>query len=158
MKNDRFFIFLIIGIFIIVILSFVFVLSNQKQAAYMADDTPEGVVNNYLLAWVNKDYGTIEKYLINNDKKPTKNEIVDAVQNNKYSLESIGVSIRETTISDDFANVSIMIFNSNTPYDTYRNESADFITLMKQDGKWKVSEASYPFWDWNWYQTIENYK
>ena len=158
MKNDRFFIFLIIGIAIIVILSFVFVLSNQKQATYIADGTPEGVVNNYLLAWVKNDAATIEKYLADLENKPTQNDISNAVQNNKYSLDNIGVSIKETTINDDYANVSILVFNSNTPYDTYRNETADFITLIKQNGKWKISEASYPFWDWDWYQDSDNYK
>ena len=158
MKNDRFFIYLIIGIVIIVIFSFVFVLSNQNQATYVSDDTPEGVVNNYLLAWVNKDYAKIDNYLLDDDKKPTKSNIVDAVQNNKYSLENSGVSIQKTTITDDFTNVSIMIFNSNTPYDTDRNESSDFITLINQNGKWKISKAPYPFWNWDWYQNTEYYK
>jgi hypothetical protein len=155
MKNDRFFVFLLIGIAIIVVISFVFVLSNQKQASYIADDTPEGVVNNYLLAWVKNDYATIEKYLVDDANKPNTKEIMDAIQYNSY-VEEIGVTIEETIINEDTASVTILTINSSSAYDTRRRDSNQVIKLVKQDGDWKVSEAIYPFWNWDWYQTPDS--
>jgi hypothetical protein len=158
MKKDRFFIFLVIGIAVIVVISFVIVLSNQNQVTYLPDNSPEGVANNYLLAWIHRDYETIENYLIDEKYKPEISDIISTMDENQYSLEDAGVSIDVVNLDKDFATITVTIMHTGNGYDSYRYDYTDSITLVKQNSEWKIKEAPYPFWDWDWYQNDQMYK
>ncbi|MBI9049247.1 MAG: hypothetical protein JEZ00_07500 [Anaerolineaceae bacterium] len=160
MKNDRFFLGILIGIGAIILLSVVLVLINQNQAAYLSEDTPEGVVNNYLLAWYDEDYEKIESYLMDHEYKPDLQMIIDAAIDNQYSLEMSGVYIESSFIYDNGTQASVIISTANSSSGSYRKiyQSDDTVSLIKQDGHWKIEEFPHPYWGWSWYLPPDQYK
>lgn len=62
MKNDRFLIGIVAGVLLLVIIAFVVVL-QRPLPTYQTDDTPEGVVHNYLLALRQGDFDRAYGYL-----------------------------------------------------------------------------------------------
>lgn len=60
--NDRFLMGIVVGVVLLVIISFAVVLW-EPLPSYRPDDTPEGVVHNYLLALQRQDYERAYSYL-----------------------------------------------------------------------------------------------
>ena len=56
MKQDRFLTGILIGIGVLVVVALAVFFSRKDAQTYVPDDTPEGVVYNYVLAVLNKDY------------------------------------------------------------------------------------------------------
>jgi len=72
MKQDKFLIGILIGIGALILLALaLFFLRKDGRMDYVADDNPEGVVNNYVLAVLNKDYQKAYGYLADLENKPT---------------------------------------------------------------------------------------
>ena len=58
MKQDKFLTGILIGIGVLIVIALGLFFTRQDKRDYVADDKPEGVVYNYVLAVVNKDYQT----------------------------------------------------------------------------------------------------
>ncbi len=56
MKQDRFLTGILIGIAVLIVIALAFFFSRQNTQTYVSEDTTDGVVNNYVLALLNKDY------------------------------------------------------------------------------------------------------
>ena len=59
MKNDRFLLGILIGIGLLVALALGLYFLRQEQPAYVNDETPEGVVHNYVTAVQLGDYSAL---------------------------------------------------------------------------------------------------
>ena len=118
----------------------------------MSEDTPEGVVHNYVLAVLNKDYEKAYGYLADLENKPTFNEFRRAFLNGEVNPDNQAVDIGESEIFGDTATVDIaLIYNPSDPFSSgYRNmQSAQ---LLKQNGAWKLTlMPQYNLWGYNWY-------
>lgn len=153
MKKDRFLLGILIGIGILAVLALVlFFARKDATLAYGPDDTPEGVVRNYVVAVFKRDYEKAYSYLAEKQDKPTLEQFRESFLQNMVNPENAGVDIGETEISGDQAFVSVYIqYGSGDPFSPgYRNEER--AVLVKQAGQWKLTQMPGNFWAWDWYQ------
>jgi len=154
MKQDRFLTGILIGIGVLVVLALAVFFTRKDAQTYIAEDTPEGVVHNYVVSVLNKDYEKAYGYLAELKYKPTYEEFRRAFLNGEVNPNSQAVDIGASEIVDDTATVELqLIYTSSDPFSTgYRNaQTAD---LVRQNGTWKLTlMPQYNFWGYNWYQT-----
>ena len=152
MKQDRFLTGILVGIGVLVVVALAVFFTRKDSQTYIPDDTPEGVVHNYVLAVLNKDYEKAYGYLAELKYKPTYEEFRRAFLNGEVNPQNQAVDIGVSEITGDTATVEIaLIYTSSDPFSTgSRNMmSAD---LVQQDGVWKLTlMPQYNFWGYNWY-------
>ncbi len=152
MKQDKFLTGILLGIGGLVVLALVLFFTRQEKRDYIADDTPNGVVHNYVLAVLNKDYQKAYGYLADLDHKPTYEDFRQSFFNGMVNPVDAGVDIGAVNINADEAVVSLSIYYaSNDPFSS-RYASEERALLVKQNGNWKLNSMPYNFWDYNWYQ------
>lgn len=152
MKQDRFLTGILIGIGVLILLALGLFFTRQEKRDYVADNVPEGVVHNYVLATLNKDYEKAYGYLADLEHKPTYEEFRQSFFNGMINPASTGVDVGTAEINDDEAVVTLTLFYSyNDPFSS-GYESTDRALLVEQNGAWKLNTMPYNFWDYNWYQ------
>ncbi|HCK66616.1 MAG TPA: hypothetical protein DIW23_04955 [Anaerolineae bacterium] len=152
MKQDKFLTGILIGIGALIVLALVLFFTRQDTREYVSDSTPEGVVHNYVLATLNKDYEKAYSYLAELNNKPTEEEFRQSFLNGMVYPENVGVEIGEVeTIGNDATVNLLMYYSYNDPFSS-RYGNPDRANLVKQNGEWKLSYMPYNFWDYNWYQ------
>jgi hypothetical protein len=156
MKQDKFLTGILIGIGVLILLALGLFFTRQDKRDYVADTTPDGVVHNYVLAVLNKDYQKAYGYLADLEHKPTYEEFRRSFFNGMVNPSDVGVDIGGVDIHDDEAVVSLAIYYSNTDPFSSRYSNTDRALLVDQNGTWKLSSMPYSFWDYGWYQ--EPYK
>jgi hypothetical protein len=151
MKQDRFLIGILVGIGVLVVAAFVLFFMRQSQMNYVADDTPAGVVQNYVLALHKGDYQKAYGYLAAGQDKPTYDEFRKPFVTKMNSISSADIQIQETIPMDKEAVVKLVFSNNyDGPYNSYRStEQAD---LKLENGLWKISSMPQPYWFYDWYQ------
>ena len=152
MKQDKFLTGILIGVGALIVLALVLFFTRQDQRDYLAEDTPEGVAHNYVLAVLNKDYEKAYGYLADLKYKPTYKEFRQSFLNSIVNPEGIGLDIGEAAITGDEAVVELTLYYSYSDPFSSRYGSPDRALLVDQDGNWKISTMPYNFWDYNWYQ------
>ena len=152
MKQDRFLTGILVGIGLLVVVALAVFFSRRDTQTYISEDAPEGVVHNYVLAVLEKDYEKAYGYLADLKYKPTYEEFRRAFLNGEVNPQNQAVDIGASKIVGDVATVQLeLIYNSSDPFSTgYRNMmSAD---LVKQNGVWKLTlMPQYNFWGYNWF-------
>ena len=153
MKNDRFLIGIVIGILILVIVAIGVVLSRNQTEAYVADDTPAGVVHNYFLAVQRQDYDKAYSYLSGEIKaKPDLNDFILTVENYGGRPET-ALKIDDTTINDGRAQVRVAIttYTGGSLFDRGSYTTQDTVHLRTNPaGEWKILQFPYPYWGYDW--------
>ena len=153
MKQDRFLTGILIGIAVLVIAALTVFFIRKDNLTYVSDATPEGVVQNYVVALHKHDYERAYGYLANLQNKPSQDTFRQAFLNHEVDPTNTGLDIGKTEISADTATVGLgVIYSPNDPFSTgYRN--ADYAQLVRQNGAWKLKQLPYNnFWSYNWYQ------
>jgi hypothetical protein len=152
MKQDRFLTGILIGIGVLVVIALVVFFMRNDAQTYVSDDTPEGVVHNYVVAVLNRDYEKAYGYLADLEHKPTYEAFRRSFLNGEVNPSSSAVDIGESVIVGDTATVEIaLIYNPSDPFSTgWRNvQTAD---LVRRNGAWKLTlMPQYNFWGYNWY-------
>lgn len=155
MKQDRFLTYILIGIGALVLLALgLFFLRGDTALTYGADDTPEGVVHNYIVAVFQKDYEKAYSYLAENPNKPTLEQFRQSFLQNSVNADNVGADIGAAELNGSRATVTIFIqYGNNDPFSSgYRNE--ELASLVKQNGAWKIERMPYNFWGYDWYELI----
>ena len=152
MKQDRFVTGILVGIGLLVVVALAVFFTRKDSQTYIAEDTPEGVVHNYVLAVLNKDYEKAYGYLADLEYKPTYENFRRAFLNGEVNPQNQAVDIGTSDITGDVATVTLdLIYNASDPFSTgYRNTmTAD---LVKQNGAWKLTlMPQYNFWGYDWF-------
>jgi hypothetical protein len=153
MKQDRFLFGILVGIGALILIALGLFFTRQDSREYVADDTPEGVVNNYVLAVLNRDYQRAYGYLADLEHKPTYEEFRQSFFNGAVNPGNVGLDVGTADINDDEAVVNItLVYSPSDPFST-GYENPDRALLVYQKGMWKLSAMpTYSFWDYNWYQ------
>ncbi|HEY9153074.1 MAG TPA: hypothetical protein VIN60_09340 [Anaerolineales bacterium] len=154
MKQDRFLIGILIGIGVLIIAALGIFFTRENQQAYVSEDSPEGVVHNYALALLNKDYQKAYGYLADLDNKPTFDQFRQPFAIGSLNPSSAGIKIGNAYITSNDASVEVDMIN--TPSDPFSTgySAAGSAQLVKQNGAWKISSMpTYNLWDYSWYQT-----
>ncbi|HAV77719.1 MAG TPA: hypothetical protein DCX53_10260 [Anaerolineae bacterium] len=152
MKQDRFLTGILIGIGLLVIVALTVFFTRKDTQTYVSEDLPEGIVHNYVLAVLNKDYEKAYGYLADLENKPTFDEFRRAFLNGEVNPENQAVDIGESEVFGDTATVELaLIYNSSDPFSSgYRN--VQVANLLNQNGVWKLTlMPQYNFWGYNWY-------
>ena len=156
MKQDKFLTGILIGIGVLIALALILFFTRQDKREYVADTTPDGVVHNYVLAVLNKDYQKAYGYLADLENKPTYEEFRQSFFNGMVNPGDVGVEVGTVDIKADEAVVTLAVYYSNNDPFSSRYASEDRALLVEQNGDWKLNSMPYNFWDYNWYQ--EPYK
>ena len=154
MKQDRFLIGILggIAVLIIVALAIFFVRLNNKQV-YVDESTPEGVVHNYVLAILNKDYQKAYGYLADLSYKPTFDQFRQSFTVGGLNPSSVSIQIGTAEISADDASIQINVLYTSGDLFSSGYTNAGSAQLVKQNGAWKISSMpSGNLWDYSWYQ------
>jgi hypothetical protein len=153
MRQDRFLTGILIGILVLIIAALAVFVTRRDQQVYVPDDTPGGVVHNYVLAVLNKDYAKAYAYLADLDNKPSLDQFRQAFTTGRLGGSNAGVQVGKATISGESATVEVnMVYSSSDPFNQGYNDSGQAMLVM-QNGLWKISAMpGYSLWDYSWYQ------
>jgi hypothetical protein len=153
MKHDRFLLGILIFIGLLVIVSVALFLTRSEPQTYGAEDTPDGVIHNYVLALQNRDFARAYSYLADKDNKPTLDAFRQAFLSRQLDISNTAIQLGRVELTgSDAAIVDVTIVHaSSDPFSTgwSSNETA---ALVRQAGGWRISFMPYPYWGWDWYQ------
>lgn len=154
MKLDRFLISILVGIGVLVVVALAFFFTRQGGQDYTNDDSPAGVIHNYLLALSQNDFNRAYPYLVSKDPMPGLDTFRQSYLNTRQNIADVSVQVGETNILGDTATVTLtLIYSSGNPFNS-SNRQQQNATLVRQGGAWKITEMPYPFWDYNWYTLL----
>lgn len=149
MKQDRFLFGILIFIGVLVVAALVLFLVRQEGRDYGPEDTPEGVVYNYVLAVQRGDYERAYSYIAEGENKPAYDYFL---QNFYYSTPDAALEIQSSRVEEDEAWVSVVVhYVGGGPFETGWS-SPDTARLVEQEGKWKLIYLPSPYWGWDWLQ------
>ncbi len=153
MKQDRFLTGILVGIGVLIVAALVVFFTRQNQPSYSGQDTPDGVVHDYVLAVLNKDYQKAYGYLADLDNKPTFAQFRQAFAVGKMNPGDTGIKIGTVSTTGEDATVEVsMVYAAGDPFSSgYSNVGT--AQLIRQGGVWKISSMpTYNIWDYSWYQ------
>jgi len=142
-----------IGIGVLIITTIILVLTLGKGTAnLLAENTPEGVVQRYLLAIQDKNYQTAFSYLIPQDPKDIDNRVLTydewlmSVRNNSDTTWK--ASLGAVKITGDSATVDVMIdvFRPGGPFANPVNTNNETFVLKKAGSSWLIISPTYLYW------------
>ncbi|HBX70100.1 MAG TPA: hypothetical protein DEH25_12170 [Chloroflexi bacterium] len=146
MKQDRFLIVIlgIIGLLAVAALGSFFM--RQNSQSYGPDDTPEGVIRNYVLALNLGDYEKAYGYIATNNLKPDFEDFERRLIERKSQLLETTIRIISTEINDNHATIILNTAREGVdPFNQARGYSQS-AALIFQDGSWKIVDMPYSLW------------
>ena len=154
MKQDRFLLGILIGIGVLVALALGLYFTRQDRAlTYGSDDTPEGVVRNYVVAVFKRDYEKAYSYLADKPAKPTLDEFKKSFLRNDVNPSNIGVDVGPAQINGNEAYVMLYIqYGSSDPFSSGSLSEERAVLVKQGDGEWRIEQMPFNFWAYNWYQ------
>lgn len=146
--TDKFLVAIVAGIVLLVVVVFLVVLL-RPEPEYKAEDTPEGVVHNYLLALQKGDYEKALNYLSSNVRHAPKDvdEFVDDMDGCSWRFRDLdrdsSLIVLSADIRGDRAEVQIKqtVFYSGDVFNSDLSESEFEMTLKQQNGDWKLVDG-----------------
>ena len=155
MKQDRFLTGILIGIGLLVVVALAVFFTRKDTQTYVSDETPEGVVHNYVVAVLNKEYEKAYGYLADLENKPTYDEFHNSFLTGMVNPDSSGVDVGQSDITGDDATVDVtLVYNPTDPFSTGYRDTQRAILVLQNDA-WKISSMpQYNFFDYNWYQEM----
>lgn len=152
MKQDRFLTGILLGIAVLILLALVVFFTRKDDLVYVDESTPQGVVQNYIVAVQKRDYEKAYAYLADLEDKPTYGQFRESFFNNYVSPSGTGVEILQTETSGDLATVGLgIIYNQRDPFAS-GSRYVENARLVKQAGAWKIKQMPYQFWAYDWFQ------
>ncbi|PWH20025.1 MAG: hypothetical protein DDG59_01520 [Anaerolineae bacterium] len=152
MKPDRFLTFILGGVLLLVILSLTVYFTRQQTLDYGEEDSPAGVVRNYVIALLKADYSKAYSYLKEGEFKPDETQFRQAFLTSQLDPRSVSLELGKVTIDDEIATVDLfLIRNANDPFGNSFTENWQATLRRDQNGKWKLESMPYPYWSWDWY-------
>ncbi|MDY7079053.1 MAG: hypothetical protein SXV54_19230 [Chloroflexota bacterium] len=150
-STDKFLVGIVIGIVLLVIVAF-FVALTRPEPTYQAEDTPEGVAHNYLLALQKEDYARAHRYLSSTlDGYPASAEkFAEDVIDHSWSFRldaDITISVESARLTGNRAVVKVREsrFYGGSLLGDSQSITAFEMKLQLEDDTWKVIDADYYF-------------
>ena len=153
MKHDRFLLGILVFIGLLVAAALALFFTRHESQTYGAEDTPEGVMRNYVLALQNRNFDRAYGYLADKDNKPNLDNFRQAFLNRQLDISGTAIQIGKLEmVANEQALVEVTIVYA--PADPFSPGSSSNMTasLVEQNGAWRISNMPYPYWGWDWYQ------
>jgi hypothetical protein len=159
-RQDRFLLGILAGIVILVVLSLVIFFARQGSVGYGPEDTPQGVIQNYIIAIGKGDYERAFRYVAGppSPAGPGLQQVLPDFNNFKQfffsgitsQLANTGVQVGESRINGDIAVVDVTILQtSGDPFRSIMRQTQQAQLIIK-NGTWKINQGPYPFWSYDW--------
>jgi len=151
MKQDRFLTAILVGIALLVAAALALFFARRSAEAYQPEDTPQGVVHNYLLALSRGEYERAYGYLAEGAGKPSYVDFRRQFADGRR-LDNVGVTIGEVEIrAEAQAFVTLqLVYAASDPF-SGMYEDAGLAVLERQQRQWKLLQMPYPFWGYEWF-------
>ena len=153
MKQDRFLLSILVAIGLLVVVSLVLFFFRQGQQNYGPEDTPRGIVRNYVIALQEQDFERAYGYLQEAENKPEYDLFREAFRSRQLDTSNVAVQLGEFTQNGQEAVVELSILHTSSGLfgDVWQEEAR---ALLVQDGagEWKITQMPFPYWGWDWYQ------
>jgi hypothetical protein len=152
MRRDRFLISILAGIGVLVVLALALFFVRGGNNAYADESTPQGVAHNYFLALQKRDFDRAYTYLAEFSGKPT------LAQFRQPFLSYLGQELNYYTVDigdlvtnpDQTAVLQVSLIRSGSDLFSDTSRNMDQVSLVQQNGKWKILTAPYPYWAGEW--------
>jgi hypothetical protein len=153
MRRDRFLIFVLVGLAVLAMAAILSVVIRTQHEGYVDDNTPAGVVHNFVLALQWDDFEQAYLYLADGEYKPSLSEIRSYVYSNGL-YQNTSIRIGETHVDGNEATVELAVLNlrSGAFLIDELNERDDIAVLIRQDSVWRLTQMPYEFWVYGWYR------
>src|SRR6185369_17425936 len=109
MKQDRFLTGILVGIAVLVVIALAVFFTRKNNQSYISENNPEGVVHNYVLAVLNKDYKKAYGYLADLDNKPTFDEFRNPFVTGGLNPGNSALDVGKSEITGDDAYVEVAV-------------------------------------------------
>lgn len=152
MREDRFFLGILIGIGLMVIVALIVFFSRPTTVRYVSDGTAAGVVQDYITALYARDFDRAYAFLAEADDKVSLETFRTEAE---FSLipslnnTTVDVGPEEVSSSGNSAVVPITILRGGGVLDS-ADRSLQEVQLTRQDGDWKITWAPDPLWIYGW--------
>ncbi len=134
---------------ILIVVSVIVAISTQNNLPVLSEDTPEGTVQRYLQALEKDDLTLAYRYLSASAReRKTFQEFSRELSFRSREEQQRQVTLDKSRIFNDTAEVQVTIneFRPSGPltFQPSENSFQSYFSLQKQDGKWFISDASWP--------------
>lgn len=153
-STDKFLLGIVLGVILLVAAAFIVAL-NRPKADYLADSTPRGVVNNYLLALKKHNYKRAYSYLSPeiSGYPATLEKFIADVNENSWQFDfgtTMGISIVSASKQGESTEVLVRK-STNDEYSPFssRYEDTFSLQLKRVNGAWKIITSS-DYWYSGW--------
>lgn len=145
MKEDRFLLIIlgVIGLLAISALSLFFI--RRESQTYVPDDSPEGVLRNYIIALILEDYEKAYSYLQDTETTPPFKKYKEKLNSRRERINRTAVKIISIDISGEEAKIKVVLTREGRdPFDSsYSSDHS--VQLVRQNTVWKLEKIPYPF-------------
>ena len=145
MKQDRFLLIILTSIGLLMIAAIAVFFIRKNSQAYGSEDTPEGVLRNYVLAINQEDYAKAYRYLQDSATKPDFEKFQQQMSNKSSIINRTAFKIISVEISDDQAEIKVILTREGYDLFDTRHSSNRTVDLLLEDGTWKLISVPYPF-------------
>jgi len=153
--TDKYLIGIVVGIVLLIVVAFAVTLT-RPEPTYQADDTPEGVAHNYLLALQKVDYERAYGYLSPKIEgyPPSAGEMAANILKNssRFRLnQGVTISVESGQVTGSTAIVTVREnrFSGGNLFDSGQSTRNFTMDLHLVDGEWKI-EYSYSYFALCW--------
>jgi hypothetical protein len=141
---------IVIGILVIATISLV-LLTKGNEVALLPEDTPQGIVQRYLIAVQEKDFQKAYSYLSfdPSEKIQTYDDWLRMVIGEpQMSIQPAWkATLGKTTQNGDYAIVEVTIdTGTGGPFEGLSRSHQIIFQLSKIDGKWLITSPTYIYW------------
>lgn len=151
MRQDRFLMGILGIIAVLVVVAVILFFVRGGEQGYKPDDTPAGVLYNYVVALQQGDYNRAYGYLQEAEQKPDLAAFRQAFLSNQLDISQVSVRIGEVEQKGEEATIAMVLsHNSGEPFGGGWSETASAL-LISEAGEWKLAYLPYPYWGWDWY-------
>ena len=152
MRQDRFLLGILIGIAVVIIAALALFFLRRSEPVYGPDNTPEGVVHNYVVAIQKGDFNRGLSYLANAQNRPDIIRFRQDLLNLNQNLSGYSLQIGDSQINGDSAIIVVTIIQAGSGLFGGSSSQLQNATLVREASGWKISAMPYPYWSYDWYQ------
>jgi hypothetical protein len=146
LKQDRFLLAILIGVGLLVVLALTLFFLRRGSQEYSAEDSPAGVVHNYLLALQNQDYERAYAYLGDTNEIPDFEQFQSDLWQLDQEVNRIAVQIGESNQAGDRVTVEMNLIHPGQGLlaETWTERSAA-VLISDSSSAWKIIKIPFPF-------------